>query len=170
LPEPADAASLLAYYERNDARIRPWDPLRPHELGAHAAWIAERRSAGDPPNAFLAFANVAGVPELAAVVVLDGFSSAPPQAMIAYTVDGAFEGLGYASEAVAGVLQFAFDELGLLEMNAYYHPDNVRSERLVQRLGFREVTRSVTIPGMERLFRPQVLVTVDRAAFVRATS
>jgi ribosomal-protein-alanine N-acetyltransferase len=158
-PEAADAQALCDYYARNAARFAPWEPPRSDQVEEHAAWIAAHHGAGD---AFLAFADDA----LAAIVTLDSFSrEEPATASIAYTVDGAFEGQGYASEAVEAVVQHAFDALGLTEINAYYHPDNARSERLLRRLGFVEVARVATIPGLEGLLRPHVIARRTRGPF-----
>ena len=99
------------------------------------------------------------------MVTLDGFSwEDPPSAMLAYSVDGAYEGRGYASEAVGRVVQYAFEELGLGSLSAYYHPDNARSGRLLERLGFAVAHRTPVIPGLEALMRPQVAATLHAGA------
>lgn len=164
-PEDGDAETLRDYYRRNAERFAPWEPARPDDVAFHAAWIAtqqdERRHSGSPP-VFLAFAADTG--ELVAVVSLDGFDAGdPPGAMISYTVDGAYEGRGYASEAVGRVVRWAFEERGLGMLTAYFHPDNARSGNLLERLGFTIVARTPVVPGFERLMRPQV-IAVRRAA------
>ncbi|SRR5665213_604042 len=165
-PEEHDAEKLRDYYRRNAERFAPWEPDRPDDTAFHAAWIAAQRDdlrrSGYPP-AFLAFANDA--PDLVGVVTLDGFSTEdPPGAMLSYTVDGAYEGRGYASEAVGRVVQWAFEERGLAALTAYFHPDNARSGNLLQRLGFAIVARTPVVPGFEHLMRPQV-VAVRRAPY-----
>ena len=156
---------LLDYYRRNAERFAPWEPDRPDDTAFHAAWIAahreEQRRSGHPQS-FLAFAKDA--PDLVGVVSLDGFSAEePPGAMLSYTVDGAYEGRGYASEAVGRVVRWAFEERGLGALTAYFHPDNARSGKLLERLGFAIVARTPVVPGFERLMRPQV-IAVRRAA------
>jgi [ribosomal protein S5]-alanine N-acetyltransferase len=163
-PEEWDAEMLRDYYRRNAERFAPWEPDRPDEAAFHAAWIAaqreEQRRSGHPP-AFLAFA--ADGRDLVGVVTLDGFSTeGAPSAMISYTVDGAYEGRGYASEAVGRVVRWAFEERGLAALSGYFHPDNSRSGKLLERLGFTVVSRTPVIPGFERLMRPQV-IAVRRA-------
>jgi len=164
-PEDHDAEALCDYYRRNAQRFEPWEPDRPDDVRFHAAWIeaqrAEQRRSGRPAT-FLAYAKDAPA-DLVAVVTLDGFSSEePPGAMISYTVDGAYEGRGYASEAVERVVQYALEELGLAALTAYYHPDNARSGKLLERLGFTIVARTPVFAGFERLMRPQV-IAVRRA-------
>jgi ribosomal-protein-alanine N-acetyltransferase len=167
-PADGDAEPLRAYYRRNAERFAPWEPARPDDVRSHAEWIgaqaAEQRRTGFPPT-FLAFAQDGG--DLVAVVTLDGFSAEdPPSAMLSYTVDGAYEGRGYASEAVARVVRHAFEERGLAVLSAYYHPDNARSGKLLERLGFTVTARTPVIPGFEHLMRPRV-VAVRRAGEAR---
>jgi RimJ/RimL family protein N-acetyltransferase len=158
-PQAEDAEALRAYYRRNAERFAPWEPHRPDDLAFHAAWIAAQRTDADRtgfPSAFLAFAKEGS--GLVGVVSLDGFNAEPPPgAMISYTLDGAYEGRGYASEAVGRVVRWAFEERGLALLTAYFHPDNARSGNLLERLGFTVVARTPVVPGFEHLMRPQVI-------------
>ncbi|MDU1695666.1 MAG: GNAT family protein, partial [Bradyrhizobium sp.] len=56
---------------------------------------------------------------------------------IGYIVDPARHRQGIAAEAVAAMLDYCFDELGLHRLQAFIHPDNLASRRLVEKLGFR---------------------------------
>jgi ribosomal-protein-alanine N-acetyltransferase len=56
---------------------------------------------------------------------------------IGYEFAPAFWGCGYASEAVARVVDDLFERLDEYSAFAYVRPDNERSIRLLQRLGFR---------------------------------
>lgn len=163
-PEDGDAEALGAYHARNAERFAPWEPPQPTAAAAQRAWIAQQRaqSAPDRPAAFLAFAREGD--ELVGVVGLSGFAASPPSAMVHYTVDGAYEGRGYASEAVRAVLDFAFESLDLDEISAYYHPGNARSARLLERLGFRVVSVTPAIPGFEHLMKPQARAVLERSA------
>ncbi len=162
-PADGDAEALCAYHARNAERFAPWEPPRPADVAVHRAWIAEQRAQNGPdrPASFLAFANEGA--ELAAIVGLSGFTTAPASAMVHYTVDGAFEGRGYASEAVRAVVDYAFAAFELAELSAYYHPDNARSGRLLERLGFRVMAITPTVPGLEHLMKPQVWAALARA-------
>ena len=57
------------------------------------------------------------------------------------------QGRGYATEAVQAVLRFGFDRLGFKTVRADVDPDNARSLKLLERLGF---TRTGTA---ERTFK-----------------
>jgi L-amino acid N-acyltransferase YncA len=62
---------------------------------------------------------------------------------------------------VRRVITYARAELGLHALIAYYHPDNRRSERLLERNGFRVISRSPVVPGFEHLMRPHVLAVLS---------
>ncbi len=165
-PEDGDAEPLCAYYARNAERFAPWEPPQPTDVAGQRAWIAAQRAQAGPdrPTTFLAFpAAGAERAEPAALVGLSGFTAAPASAMVHYTVDGAYEGRGYASEAVRAVLDYAFEAFALAEVSAYYHPANARSARLLERLGFRVVSVTPAVPGFEHLMKPQVWAALARA-------
>lgn len=56
---------------------------------------------------------------------------------IGYSIVREFRGQGIASEAVAALLDEAFEQAALSRINAYCVPENQPSRRLLQRLGFR---------------------------------
>jgi [ribosomal protein S5]-alanine N-acetyltransferase len=56
---------------------------------------------------------------------------------IGYIIDPARQRQGLATEAVSAMLDFCFGELGLHRVQAFIHPDNAASLRLVEKLGFR---------------------------------
>ena len=163
-PETDDALTLRDYYLRNRDRFEPWDPVRSPDVDDHARWIAEEREEArrlGHAGHVLAFDGDA----LVAVVGLTGRSMEdPPGAMLSYSVDGAYEGRGYAFEAVRRVIRYAFEELGIGVLSAHYHPENARSERLLKRLGFTIVARTPAVPGLEALLRPQVFARLEKDA------
>jgi ribosomal-protein-alanine N-acetyltransferase len=159
-----DAPAVFAYHARNRARLERWDPPRGTEVEQHRRWIAWRIAEQRTGRArsWLAFAR--GAPdEIVGEVQLDGISAQPERtAMLAYSVDGAYEGKGYAREAVGAVIAYAFRELHLGMLSASFHPSNDRSGALLRRLGFVEMMRTGVVPGFERHMRAQVLTTLAR--------
>lgn len=165
-PSADDAPALLAYHVRNRERLERWDPPRGTELAQHASWIAWRsaESSAGRARSWLAF-DRAGPRDVAGEVQLDSITHAPQDtAMIAYSVDAAYEGKGYAREAVAAVVAYAFGALALRSLTATYDPSNERSGALLRRLGFLETARTAPIPGFEKLMRAQVLMTLAHPA------
>ena len=57
-------------------------------------------------------------------------------AEIGYTFAVANHGRGYATEAVAAILDHLFDDVGVRRVSASLHPDNVASAMLLERTGF----------------------------------
>ena len=59
------------------------------------------------------------------------------QAEIGWCLDPAYQGKGYAAEAVAEMVRACFEDLGLRRVVANSFADNVASWRLMERLGMR---------------------------------
>lgn len=60
---------------------------------------------------------------------------------MAYYVLPDHQGRGYATEAAGLVVAYAFDELNAHSVTAEVQADNPASERVLEKLGFREVGR-----------------------------
>lgn len=57
-------------------------------------------------------------------------------AEVGYTLASAHWGNGYAAEAVAALVEYLFEDLGVTRVSAMLHPDNVGSAQVVERTGF----------------------------------
>ena len=55
---------------------------------------------------------------------------------LGFRLDRAYEGRGYMSEAVSRALSYAFEDLKLHRVTANHMPTNIRSARMLRRLGF----------------------------------
>ncbi len=60
---------------------------------------------------------------------------------VGYTVAPAFQGRGYATEAVRALIAYAFDTLGADVVRAYADAENVASTRVAEKVGMRLVER-----------------------------
>jgi [ribosomal protein S5]-alanine N-acetyltransferase len=142
LPGPEFAPQMVAYYQRNEEHLRPWEPSRTPEFLTIPWWeqqldnnLAEYQA--DRAVRLAILSN--GHPQLGVVGVanLSSIVRGPFQAcFLGYGLDASLEGGGYMFEALARLLDFAFDELGLHRVMANYRPENERSGRLLERLGF----------------------------------
>lgn len=61
---------------------------------------------------------------------------ATPEVELYYKLGAAYWGCGYAYEAGRALVDFAFGRMRLLRLVTVTHPDNMRSVRLLKRLGF----------------------------------
>jgi RimJ/RimL family protein N-acetyltransferase len=69
------------------------------------------------------------------------FSEGQKQSTIGWLIGENFQGKGYATEAARGLISYGFKELGLHRITARTGLDNVRSWRVMQRLGMRQEAR-----------------------------
>ena len=60
---------------------------------------------------------------------------------IGYTMSPAFQGRGYATEAVAALIAYAFDTLGADVVRAYASAENLPSIRVAEKVGMQLVER-----------------------------
>lgn len=66
------------------------------------------------------------------------FLDDPAQVEIGYTLSPAFQGRGYANEAVKAVMDYLFTDLHKHRISASVDPENIRSIRLLEKLGMRK--------------------------------
>jgi RimJ/RimL family protein N-acetyltransferase len=78
-------------------------------------------------------------------------SDVVPEPELLFALDDGFRGRGYAWEAARAVLQYAFDERGLPAVGAATDAANVRSSRLLTKLGL-HLTRRADHNRLDTLF------------------
>lgn len=130
---PADAETFAAYRSDPDvARYQTWEaPLPP----ADALQMVEEFAAGDPaaPGWFQYAVDLDGV------LIGDlGLNLAENlmQAELGFTLSPVYQGQGYATEGVRGLLDQLFVERNLHRVSAECDARNTASARLLERVGF----------------------------------
>lgn len=91
-----------------------------------------------------------------------------PAVEIAWRLKKEYWGLAYATEAALFSVGYAFSELGLDQLVSYTTKTNLRSEKLMQRIGMRkmgEFTHPRLSPGHP--LAPHVLYKIEKAASSR---
>jgi ribosomal-protein-alanine N-acetyltransferase len=139
--EVADAAALAAVYVSNRAFLAPWEPVRDEvfftEEGQRqrlATSVADARNGAG----YSCVIEVDG--ELAGAVTLSAIARGPAQtAHLGYWVAQAVNGRGYATQAVARMLDVAFGDLGLHRVQAATLLHNLGSQRVLERSGFTRI-------------------------------
>jgi ribosomal-protein-alanine N-acetyltransferase len=138
-----DAVEWSRVRQANESWLSPWEPSAAvpwrdrHTPPAYRAMrraVARRARLGTS----LPFAvRVDG--RLAGQVTVDNIvRGALRSGYLGYWIDRGVAGRGMASLAVALVCDHAFGQAGLHRLQADIRPENLRSQRLVERLGFRQ--------------------------------
>lgn len=142
LPAPSTALRHARFAEENQAHLAPWEPPYPSDYFTLGFWRARLRQnlaehengtsmrlsifwKGDPDSPVLGNCNFG-------TFVWGAFHCAT----LGYRIDHRVEGKGVMTEALAGAIQYVFDELGFHRIQANYRPTNERSGTVLRRLGF----------------------------------
>ena len=121
--------------------------LETHRWGV---WALERKDTGE----FIGFAglNIPATPH-----------PFQPCVEVGWRLDAAHWGRGFATEAARAALSVAFDRLELTEIVSFAAPTNVRSLRVMERLGLRESGHFLHADRPDGTpFREQVLYRLRR--------
>ena len=134
------APAVLDFYARNRDHLAQWEPARSadfYELAFWQAKIAQDNRAFLDDRCCCFVATLHDSDDVVAVANLRNVVRGVFQAChLGYSVDAAHEGAGYMRETLSAVIDFAFDELGLHRIMANHLPENERSARLLERMGF----------------------------------
>lgn len=129
----ADAEAFAALFSANRDFLAPFDPIRPDDFYTVEGQRARlARSIGT--YAILDGDEVAGTLGISNVV-LGAFRSAN----LGCWVDGARNGRGLATRAVAAAIEIAFGELGLHRLEAGALVENIASQRVLEKNGFERI-------------------------------
>ena len=138
---PGDVAELTELRVRNRDFLDPWEPRRSGgfftEGGQRAEIERDRQEwAADRTYAFAIVERPEGAMR-GRIALANVVRGAWENATLGYFVDEVAGGRGYASEAVALALRFAFGPCRLHRVQAAVMPHNARSLRVLEKNGFR---------------------------------
>jgi aminoglycoside 6'-N-acetyltransferase len=133
---PGDARAFAAYRSNPDvARYQAWDA--PYSLAKAERFVAEQAKANPRDDGWFQYAVERNdQPGLLGDVGVRR-SDEGRQAELGFTFAPEHQGHGYAREAVTRVIEFLLVEEGLHRLMADADARNVRSVRLLERVGFR---------------------------------
>jgi RimJ/RimL family protein N-acetyltransferase len=138
---PEDAATISAYRsDPNVNRQQGWDRT---DLEGVLADIVEMsgRSPGEPGGWVQFTVEERGGGRIVGDVGLSVADGEPGVIKIGYTIDPAFQGLGYATEAIRALVEYAFETLGAELVRAHASAENAPSIRVAEKVGMRLVER-----------------------------
>lgn len=137
LPLPSDRAEFCAMRTRSLRRLRPWEPKPPRGKGSaddfFTRLLSFRRSTISRKLLLCLAENgaIAGVCSLNEIV-----RGALQGCFAGWWIGDPYEGYGYMREGLSLLLEHAFLDLRLHRVEANIRPENVRSKRTAEAVGF----------------------------------
>ena len=137
---PDKAELLLAYQLANKDHLAPWEPVR--DSNFHTIASCRLRC----ETAYQAFLDGSAVNFIALerkshkMIAGCNFTNIVRGPLLGcnlgYSAHQEFEGLGLMHEVATAAIKYVFDELGLHRIMANHLPSNLRSQKLLAKLGF----------------------------------
>lgn len=143
-PRTGDVAEIRRLMRANHEHLRPWNPAPP--IGDDPSSITEvsktvlrhRRDWKHGSGYVFMLAERGASSRLIGKIALNGIMrGAMYGAYLGYWIAEDVLSRGYATEGLRAVLDFAFGPAGLHRIQAAIMPRNVRSLRVIEKLGFR---------------------------------
>lgn len=136
--ELSDAQRILEYRSRPEvARFQSWGSQSVEEIESHIRGLSEIQP-GTAGAWYQVGIILVGSSELIGDCGFQVLSSEPRQAEFGITLSEEFQGQGYATEALRTLVDYLFVKLGKHRVFGSVDPRNVRSMRLMQRVGMRQ--------------------------------
>lgn len=143
-PRTADVAELRRVLRKNHEHLAPWNPLpRPGEdpttITAVSNLILRQRREWKDGRSYGFYLATKDTPDrLIGRIALNGvMRGAMHGAYLGYWMDAEHLSAGLCTEGIRAVLDFAFGTAELHRIQAAIMPRNVRSLRVIEKLGFR---------------------------------
>jgi RimJ/RimL family protein N-acetyltransferase len=137
---PEDAETISAY--RSDPAVhgqQGWERTDPDGVRADIVEMATR-TPGEP-GGWVQFSLEDREGRLVGDVGISPADGEPGVLKVGYTVAPAFQGRGYATEAIGALVAYAFDTLGADVVRAYASADNAPSIRVAEKVGLTLIER-----------------------------
>lgn len=146
---PEDAEAISAYRsEPNVHRYQGWERTDPPGVRAEIEEMIGR-APGEPGGWIQLSVEERESGRLVGDIGLNPADGEPSVIKVGYTMSPAFQGRGYATEAVGALIGYAFDTLGADIVRAYASAENIASIRVAEKVGMQLVERSERRHGDE---------------------
>lgn len=135
------AEAVLSYYERNREFLAPWEPFRDewfYTVDHQRRLLEEEVDRMADGRMFKCWIFAKDNPEkiIGMVALSEIVRGSFLSCYMGYKIDGGVKDMGYMSEAVGRMVDYAFGELGLHRIEANILPRNGASQRVVEKNGF----------------------------------
>lgn len=163
-PRLDDARVMLNYYERNRTNFQPWEPRRDDGFytveGMHGRISAMNENMREQ-RALHLLLKTPGSIEIIGQCGFTNIVRGPFQAChLGFSICKGFQGKGLMYEALESAISFVFSELKLHRVMANCRPENERSHRLLQRLGFEQEGRARSYLNIDGRWRDHILTSL----------
>ena len=141
LPQPEDAALVLPFLLLNREHFARWRPPEPEQFLTQAYWdeqisVTHANFEAGTQIRFWIWAKDAPSQIIGTIGFSQIFRGPFSSCMLGYQIGHAYEGKGLMREALQAAIRYMFTVQRLHRIAASYRPENVRSGRLLSRLGF----------------------------------
>lgn len=167
---PGHAGALAEFFLRNERHLARWDPPRPAGIMESAFWQAEcERAVEDYEDGAVVRWVLCPHEDPRRVIGRVNYTQiarGPFQScMLGYAIDAGHEGRGLMREALEATIEHIFKVLRLHRIQANYVPENQRSGRLLERLGFAREGLAKNYLYIDGAWRDHVLTARLNPAF-----
>jgi ribosomal-protein-alanine N-acetyltransferase len=169
---PSMARQFAEFMVRNEAHLRPWDPPRPRGIGTAAHWrpqlataVREFRNGSSLRWALFDAAADERAPLLGRINFTQVFRGPFQSCVLGYQLDATAQGKGLMYEALRAALDDLFIARGMHRVQAAFIPENERSSRLLDRLGFERIGIARRYLFIDGAWRDHVLVALTNPGF-----
>ncbi|MBN23022.1 MAG: 30S ribosomal protein S5 alanine N-acetyltransferase [Bdellovibrionaceae bacterium] len=140
LPSKEDVPEIVKFYLENKEHLAPWDPFMPDDFFTKVYWQKKVKEAQEEfqnhqtvrLHIFLSDSNK--------LIGMINFTRMVRGVFhccgLGYKIGHTHEGKGLMKESLQGAIEYIFDELNFHRIEANYIPSNLRSEKLLRKLGF----------------------------------
>jgi RimJ/RimL family protein N-acetyltransferase len=138
---PEDAPTISDYRSDPEVhRYQGWERTDPEGIRTEIEQMAHR-APGEPGGWVQLSVLERETGRLVGDVGLSPAEGEPGVIKLGYTMAPAFQGKGYATEAIAALVAYAFDTLGVEIVRAYMSAENIPSARVAEKVGMHLVER-----------------------------
>jgi RimJ/RimL family protein N-acetyltransferase len=139
--DPRDAGRISSYRSDPDVhRYQGWERTDPDGVREEIESM-QARSPGEPGGWVQFSVEERGAGTLVGDVGMSPADGEEGVVKVGYTMDPAWQGRGYATEAVAALVHYAFETLGAEVVRAYASAENTPSIRVAEKVGMDLVER-----------------------------
>jgi len=157
------AEALHLYYTNNLNHLTPWEPQRPNDYHSLIAWKNRIADFEEEHQRGISLRILAFQPKSTEVVgtcFFTNISHGMFQACnLGYSLSEKFGGQGLMTEIVDASVGYIFRELDLHRVMANYVPENVRSARVLEKLGFEKEGLAISYLKIAGKWRDHVLTS-----------